>query len=68
MELKISLAAARVNANMTQADVAKALKVSNKSVINWEKGEVNPSYVTLRCLSDLYGIPIECFSLPEKST
>lgn len=41
--VKITLAAARVNAGMTQEDVAKKLKVSKKTVINWEKGIVTPS-------------------------
>ena len=37
---QISLAAARVNANMTQDDTAKAMKVSKTTVVNWEKGKV----------------------------
>ena len=40
--LQISLAAARVNANMTQEDVAKAMNVSQTTIVNWEKGKVVP--------------------------
>lgn len=36
---QISLTAARVNAEMTQKDVAKALKVSKQTIVNWEKGK-----------------------------
>ena len=39
MPFQISLAAARVNANMTQEDVAKELKVGKQTVGNWEKAE-----------------------------
>ena len=37
--LKISLKAARANANLTQADVAKALRKSKQTVVNWENGK-----------------------------
>lgn len=63
-ELRISLAAARVNANMTQAEAAKALQVSNQTIVNWEKGARKPSYATLKALSELYGIPINNIFLP----
>ena len=35
-EIQISLAAARVNACMTQDSVAKAMHVSKQTVVNWE--------------------------------
>ena len=66
--LKISLAAARVNANYTQDDVSKALHVSKQTVINWEKGKVVPTFIVLNTLSNLYGIPIDNIILPSKST
>lgn len=37
--LQISLAAARVNANLTQRDVAKALGISTQTLVNWEAGK-----------------------------
>lgn len=39
---KISMAAARVNAKMTQEDVAKEMKVSKQTIVNWENGKVMP--------------------------
>ena len=66
-ELKISLASARVNARLTQDEVAKLLKVSNKTVGNWEKGKTIPSLATMYMLSDLYRIPINNIFLPAAS-
>ena len=67
-EIRISLAAARVNAGMNQEDTARELHVSNKTVVNWEKGKSIPSFATLQELSRLYGIPVDNISLPNKST
>ena len=36
--IRISLAAARVNAGMTQDDVAKELHVGKQTVVNWDIG------------------------------
>ena len=57
--LQISLAAARVNADMTQEDVAHSLRVGKQTVVNWEKGKTTPSFATINALSALYGIPID---------
>ena len=65
---QISLAAARVNANLTQDDVCKSLHVGKQTVVNWEKGKVIPTFIVLSALSNLYGIPIDNILLPEKST
>lgn len=66
-EFKISLKAARVNADLTQEDTAKALKVSKTTVLNWEKGVTEPSISQARDLSSLYGIPLNYIFLPVKS-
>lgn len=62
--LQISLAAARVNASLTQEAVAKELRVSKRTVINWEKGAVSPSLAVMKALSDMYQIPIDNIILP----
>lgn len=67
-KLKISLAAARVNANFTQEEVANKMRVSKKTVINWEKGKVIPNFATLNTLSQLYSIPTDNIFLPTKFT
>lgn len=66
--LRISLAAARVNAKMTQEDVANRMKIGKRTVINWEKGVVTPSFADLNMLSSIYGIPVDNIFLPSKST
>lgn len=40
---KMTMKAARVNVGLTQADVAKALNVSKKTVCSWENGKSFPS-------------------------
>lgn len=67
-KLKISLAAARVNAGMTQEEVAQKMGVSNKTIINWEKGVIIPSFANLYALSSLYNIPQDNIFLQKKST
>lgn len=64
-EIKISLAAARVNARLTQEEVAKKMHVSKKTIINWEKGVVVPSFATINALSDIYKIPENNIFLPK---
>ena len=64
---QISLTAARVNAEMTQKDVAKALKVSKQTIVNWEKGRTEPKMQQSRSLSNLYKIPLDYIFLPSKS-
>ena len=66
--MKISLKAARVNANLTQQEVADIIKVSKHTIINWEKGVSAPSFADLKMLSDIYGIPLDNIFLPQKST
>ncbi len=66
-ELKISLAAARVNAGLTQNDVSKVLKVGKQTIVSWEKGKSEPKMSQSRQLSELYKIPLDYIFLPEKS-
>ena len=63
-KLKITLAAARVNARLTQTDVAKRMKVSKQTIVNWERGKITPQQAQLFMLSDIYKIPMENISLP----
>lgn len=65
--IQISLAAARVNANLTQEDVAKEMKVSKNTVVNWEKGTSEPTVSQALRLSEIYKMPLDNIFLPIKS-
>ena len=54
---KISLAAARVNAELTQDEAAKLLGVSKNTIVNWEKGISSPSINKVDAMCKLYNVP-----------
>ena len=63
-DYRLSWAAARVNADMTQEEAAKAIHVTKKTLIAWEKGG-NISFAKAKELSDLYKCPIDLISMPN---
>lgn len=67
-KLQITLAAARVNAGMTQEEVAKVLHVTKQTIINWEKGRVIPGIPEIEMLARVYNIPQDHIFLPCYST
>lgn len=64
-QFKITLAAARVNAGMTQDDVTKALNVSKTTIVNWESGKTIPATDKAFKLAELYRIPLELISFEK---
>ena len=62
--LKISLKSARVNANLTQADVAKALRKSKQTIVNWENGKTEIDLGNLQALCNLYSLTVGDILLP----
>ena len=66
--LQISLAAARVNAGLTQSDVAKKMRISKQTIVNWENGRIIPKQAQLYMLSSIYKIPQDNIFLPSKLT
>ena len=56
---RISLAACRVNAKLTQKELAEILNVKQQTVLNWENGRTEPSLSQLRTISQLSGIPMD---------
>ena len=64
---RISLEAVRVNAKMTQKEWAERLGVSNNTVVNWEKGNTEPSLSKLREMSQLSGVPMDFIFVPDKA-
>lgn len=67
-ELKISLAAARINARMTQKEVAEKMHVTKQTIINWEKGKNIPKTAQLEFLCRLYEFPVDNIFLQTKCT
>lgn len=57
VRLKISLAAARVNAGLTQEKVAQKLGVAKRTIISWEKGTTSPSVIQADKLYEIYNRP-----------
>lgn len=64
---RISLEAARVNAGLTQKELAEELGISNVTVVNWEKGVTEPTLSQLRKICQLSGIPMDFIYVPDKS-
>lgn len=56
MGFKISLAAARVNAGLTQKKAAAILKVSNSTLGKWEKGESFPNAKQIENICKVYDV------------
>jgi len=63
MEYKISLKAARVNANLTQEEVAKALHKTKATICAWESGKINIRATDLMRLCELYSVPMSAIFL-----
>jgi toxin-antitoxin system, antitoxin component, xre family len=58
------LKAARVNANLSQEDVAKKMKKSKVTINNWENGKTEIDYGNLTELCRLYSVTMDDIILP----
>ncbi len=61
---KITMRAARVNANYTQAETAEKLGVSKGTVSRWESGKSSPRVEQMSMLCKLYKITLGDVFLP----
>lgn len=57
--MKIQLKAARVNANLTQTEVAKVLKISKSSIVNYESYTSVPSIELAKRFATLYKLEVD---------
>ena len=64
MEYKVTIKAARINANMLQSEVAEKMNISQKTLINWENGKTHPRASELVKLCDLYKVPLALIIFP----
>lgn len=63
--MQLSLKALRVNAGLTQQDVADRLGVSRQTVLNWEKENWKPDEVVIYALAYLYKTNIDNMRIPS---
>lgn len=64
--IKISLAAARVNASKTQEDMAREMHVTRATIANWEKGKRKMSEADLVMFCNICNMPKDYIFLPYK--
>lgn len=63
---KITLAAARVNAGLTQEKAAKELLISKETLLNYEKGKTVPGWDMVHKIEELYGFPSDFIFFGEE--
>lgn len=56
---KITLKAARVNANLSQQEAARRIGVAASTLRNWEAGKTFPNQPKIEKLCEVYGIPFD---------
>ena len=63
---KISLRAARVNAGLSQEEMAKRLGVTREAVASWETGRVKIKDIHLYAICHVTGFAPDDLFLPDK--
>lgn len=63
----ISIEAARVNAGMSQEELAIKAGVTRMTVANWETGKTPIPATALKLLSDCSGIPMDYIFVPSRA-
>lgn len=64
---KISLKAARVNAELTRREMSEKMGVSSKTIENWESGRCTISLANILLFASICGLSSNDISLPKKS-
>ncbi|MDF2911118.1 MAG: orf6, phiMR25 [Sporolactobacillus laevolacticus] len=62
----LSIKAARVNEGLTQEALAQKLGVSKRTIISWEKGEVDVKPLTMFALAYVLSIDVDYLRVPVK--
>ena len=63
-QLKIRLSAVRVNAGLSQEELASKMRVSRATIVKWESNKVKMSEADLTLYSTICGFPKEHIFLP----
>lgn len=66
--VKITLPAARKNANLSQKALADICGVSESTVYNWEIGKSEPTVTQAQTIAEVTGIPLDCITFLPKNT
>ena len=64
--MRITLKAARVNAGLSQDDVARMMHKSNKTIGMWENGQTSMDAANFIVLCDLYRVNKDDIILPSE--
>ena len=64
---RISLAAARVNANLSQQEAAELLGVSRATLANYEAGRNVPDWDMVQKIGDVYHYPTDYIFFGKKT-
>ena len=64
--MKITLAAARVNAGLSQREAAKMLGITPETLRNYERGKQVPSWTTVKEMERIYGISADNMIIGSK--
>lgn len=67
MKLEEKLACLRKREGLSQMELAEAMEVSRQAISRWEAGATAPSTENLKCLSELYGVPLEVLLDDERT-
>lgn len=57
--MAISIKAARVNANLTQAEVAERIGKTKNTVISYENYTTTPDITTAQAMAELFGMSVD---------
>lgn len=63
--MQVSLAAARVNAKLTQTEVCEKIGVTPSTIVRWEAGDKYPPVPVFKELCDLYGCKMDDIFIPS---
>lgn len=66
--MQITMKAARVNAGLTQQEVAGIMKVSNATIVNWETGKIDPKPAQLAMFCQICECSTDDIILPKQLT
>lgn len=68
MEDRITMKAARINAGLTQKEIARRMQVSYVTISHWENGYVIPKPAQFEMYARMCGRPADRIILPTKLT